>query len=212
MKAKTKRENLNEETFSSLAQKIKNRQRQKGFQKTESKSSNQAKVRPISLGKNTSENTKAENTSETILPKSEELPSSTSSPFEGNAFTPDQLYTMAKMGYTQWEFGKLDRARAIFQTLIKAKPDESWFHCALGSIYQKEKHYAQALQQYNIALQLNPKDLPSLVNRGEIFLKVGKREEGVRDLMTAIKGDPPGQNPSALRAKALLQACRRQLK
>ena len=179
------------------------------------------KVQPVSLGKNLGTTKKAslmdsspnqETKGAQENEPSQSLETSSRAAIAGQTFDANQLYTMAKMGYTQWEYGKYDRARAIFQTLVKAKPNESWFRTALGSVYQKQKQYAEALQQYNIALQLNPMDLPSRVNRGEIFLKVGKREEGVEDLMTATQSDPSGQHPSALRAKALLKACRRQLK
>jgi len=131
---------------------------------------------------------------------------------KGPSLNPEQLYAMAQMGYTQWEYGKLDRARAIFQTLVTQRPDEGWFRCALGSIFQKQKQFAQALQQYNIALQLDPNDLSSRVNRGEILLKVGKSFEARTDLAHAVKHDATGKNPSALRARSLLNAMGRQLK
>jgi predicted Zn-dependent protease len=118
----------------------------------------------------------------------------------------DQLFAMAKMAYTQWEYGKLERARTIFQTLVMQKPNEPWFRCALGSIYQRQKQFAAALQQYNIALQINARDIPSRVNRGEIHLKIGKQQEAINDLMYAVKADATGKHPSALRAKSLLKA------
>lgn len=113
---------------------------------------------------------------------------------------------MAKMAYTQWEFGKLDRAKAIFQTLVNAVPNEPYFHCALGSVFQKQRQFAQALREYNITLQLAPNDIPARVNRGEILMLVGKKNEGAIDLQAALRADKTGKHPSALRAKMLLNA------
>ena len=136
-------------------------------------------------------------------------PASPSSKDQDAGLSTDQVYTMAKMGYAQWEYGKLDRARAIFQTLIASRPQEYWFRSMLGSIFQRQKQFAQAIQQYNIAIQLKANDIPSRVNRGEILLKVGKRQEGIADLKHAVKLDPSGKHPSALRAKSLLVAINR---
>lgn len=138
-------------------------------------------------------------------------PQETPPPNPASSMSAEQLFAMAKMGYTQWEYGKLDRARAIFQTLVTQRPNEAWFRCALGSIFQRQRQFAQALQQYNIALQLDANDLASRVNRGEILLKVGKQSEGMADLLAAVRADRTGKNPSALRAKSLLTAMRKQL-
>ena len=54
--------------------------------------------------------------------------------------------------------GKLDEALAILLSLDEKMPKEAPIHIAIGKIYQMKKNYAQALNHFNIAIDLDPKD------------------------------------------------------
>ena len=54
--------------------------------------------------------------------------------------------------------GKLDEALAILLALDEKMPKEAPIHIAIGKIYQSKKEYAKALNHFNIAIDLDPKD------------------------------------------------------
>src|SRR5262245_26382093 len=110
--------------------------------------------------------------------------------------TIEEAYTVAEFGYTFFEQGRLKEAQTVFQSLVLSNPYDGYFHSVLGAIYQKLGLITGALEEYSIAIGLDPSDIPSLVNRGEIFLRLGGFEEAAADFRRAIGLDPQGKNKS----------------
>ncbi len=115
-----------------------------------------------------------------------------------------QLYTIAEIGYVLMEEGKLEEARKIYEGLIELSPNESYFHSVLGAIYQRLNNNEKALNEYDRAISLNPDDIPSIVNSAEILLHTGKLLESSERLKKAIFLDKSGNDPWAMRARALV--------
>jgi tetratricopeptide (TPR) repeat protein len=84
-------------------------------------------------------------------------------------------------------------------------PSTDKAQAALGALLVHTGEDDQALVHLDRAIELNPRELSALVNRGEVFLKLGRRSEGEADLKKAIALDPAGRNASANRARALLK-------
>jgi tetratricopeptide (TPR) repeat protein len=130
----------------------------------------------------------------------------------------DELYRIADIGYTFLEEGKLTEARNIFEGLFAYNPYDPYFHATLGSICQRQSDWDKALGHYACAVQLYPEDINSWTNAGEIMLQrsLDLLDHGqVRDSQEmfgeavaafgkAIALDPNGNNPSGLRARALV--------
>jgi tetratricopeptide (TPR) repeat protein len=120
--------------------------------------------------------------------------------------TMEEAYAYAELGYTQFEQGRYNEARAIFEGLVISNPYDAYFHCMLGAIYARLDMQEEAAEEYTIAIELDPENIAAYVNRAEILLQHGEFEIAMDDLKNAIKLDPKGDDPSGIRARALAGA------
>lgn len=117
--------------------------------------------------------------------------------------TIEEAYSVAELGYTLMEQGRLKEAQTVFQGLIISNPYDAYFHTALGSIYQKMGIIDGAIEEYSISLGLDPAIVEAYVNRGELLIQVGYFEQAAKDFKSAMELDPDGRNPAVNRARAL---------
>lgn len=115
----------------------------------------------------------------------------------------EEAYSVAEMGYTFLEQGRLRDAQQVFQGLVIGNPYDAYFHTVLGSIYQKMDLIDAAIEEYSIAIGLDPANMEGYVNRGELLIQKGNFEQAASDFKSAIELDPEGSNPSVSRARAL---------
>lgn len=120
--------------------------------------------------------------------------------------TMEQAYSIAEFGYTMYQQGRYKDARTLFEGLVIGNPYDPYFHAMLGAIYTKLDLHEEAAQEFSIAIELDPEDINSYVNRGELLLQHGEFEAAMEDLRAAIELDPKGENPASLRARALAAA------
>jgi len=121
------------------------------------------------------------------------------------------IQKLAEVGHMKYQYGRLDDALEIFQTLAKVDATNYYFRSALGGVYQKLKKWVDAVASYSMSLTLNPKDSASLVNRGEIYLRHEKFKKAAEDFRSAITLDPEGRNLWANRSRSLVIALKRSL-
>ena len=117
--------------------------------------------------------------------------------------TIEEAYSIAEMGYTMMEQGRLKDAQTVFQGLVISNPYDGYFHAVLGSIYQKIGMVDGAIEEYTLALGLDPGNVEAYVNRGELMISKGNFVQAASDFKRAIDLDPDGENPVANRARAL---------
>jgi tetratricopeptide (TPR) repeat protein len=120
--------------------------------------------------------------------------------------TMEQAYSIAEFGYTMYQQGRYKDSRTLFEGLVIGNPYDPYFHAMLGAIYTKLDMHEEAAQEFSIAIELDPEDINSYVNRGELLLQHGEFEYAMEDLKAAIDLDPEGKNPASLRARALAAA------
>lgn len=120
--------------------------------------------------------------------------------------TMEQAYAIAEFGYTMYQQGRYKDARTIFEGLVIGNPYDPYFHAMLGAVYTKLDMHEEAAQEFSLAIELDPEDINSYVNRGELLLQHGEFEYAMEDLKAAIDLDPEGKNPASLRARALAAA------
>lgn len=126
--------------------------------------------------------------------------------------TMEQAYAIAEFGYTMYQQGRYKESRTMFEGLVIGNPYDPYFHAMLGAIYTKLDLHEEAAQEFSIAIELDPEDINSFVNRGELLLQHGEFEYAMEDLKAAIDLDPKGENPASLRARALAAATAAALK
>jgi len=115
----------------------------------------------------------------------------------------EESYSVAELGYTFLEQGRLNEAQTVFQGLVIGNPYDAYFHTILGSIYQKQENVDGAIEEYSIAIGLDPSNLEAYVNRGELLIQKGIFEQAASDFKNALDLDPDGRSSSANRARAL---------
>ena len=120
----------------------------------------------------------------------------------------EEAYNIAEYGYGLYEEARYHDARAVFEALVLANPYDAYFHNVLGAVYQQLDMQDEALEQYSIAIDLDPEAMHAFVNRGEMLLQNGQFEQALDDLNTAIKLDKSGADPAVLRARALATAAK----
>ncbi|MCC6806860.1 MAG: tetratricopeptide repeat protein [Deltaproteobacteria bacterium] len=120
--------------------------------------------------------------------------------------TIDQSYALAEYAYTLFQQGRIREARQIFEALVIQNPIDGYMHFMLGAIYWKLDMPEEAVEEYGTAISLDPNNIAAHTNRGEILLQHGEFEDALDDLRTAIELDKKGDDPFALRARALATA------
>ena len=118
-------------------------------------------------------------------------------------YTPEKLYQIAETGYERFKMGQYDSAEKIFRGLTVLDTNNYYYHQMLGAVFQRKDMWAEALVEYSIALDINPRDLVSLTNRGEVYLKIGVMELAEKDLDQATLLDPKNEDRWANRARML---------
>jgi len=119
-------------------------------------------------------------------------------------FTPEMLFQMAEFGFSQFKAGRFESAERVFKVLTVLDWNNAYYHSMMGAILHKQKRYGEAVAEYSQALELDPEDVVSLTNRGEIFLQHGLLDEAEADLKKAVDLDQ-GDDKFSNRARMLLQ-------
>jgi predicted Zn-dependent protease len=129
-------------------------------------------------------------------------------------WTADEIRLVSELGYALAEQGRNDEAITIFEGLIALAPATAYFEAALGALWLRANEPARALPHLNAALKADPHDVPSRVNRGEVFLLLGNYESSREDLNFALEQPAPPDKQMLYaqchtRARALLTAVER---
>jgi Flp pilus assembly protein TadD len=117
--------------------------------------------------------------------------------------TIEEAYSIAELGYTFAEQGRLNDAQTVFLGLVVSNPYDPYFHSMLGSIFQKQENLDGAIEEYSIAIALDPANVEAYANRGELLMRKGAFEQAAKDFKNAVELDPHEQNPSVNRARVL---------
>ena len=112
---------------------------------------------------------------------------------------------MTELGYMKFQAGRLEEAERFFKVLTILDARNGYFKSMLGSILQRQKRYGEAVVQFTDAIDLNPNDTVSLVNRGEILLQHGWLRDAELDFEKAISLDPEKEDKWANRARVLMK-------
>jgi tetratricopeptide (TPR) repeat protein len=123
-----------------------------------------------------------------------------------HAITGPEMLEMAIVGFSQYEQGRYDEAQTIFTGLMELDPNESYYRTALGAVFLAKEDLEAAERCFNHAIKLNPKEIASFVNRGEVYLRQGKVMEAAIDFKAAVDLDPTGKDPLSHRARVLAAA------
>ncbi|MEP6923865.1 MAG: type III secretion protein [Pyrinomonadaceae bacterium] len=130
-------------------------------------------------------------------------------------WTAEEIRLVTELGYGLAEQGRIAEAITLFEGLAALAPATVYFQSALGALWLRVDASEKALDYLNQVLQVEPRDLISLVNRGEVFLRLGEKAAASRDFQSAInlgkkKGNSTVEEKSLTRARALLASIEKQ--
>lgn len=130
-------------------------------------------------------------------------------------WTAEEIRLVTELGYGLAEQGRIIEAITLFEGLAALAPATVYFQAALGALWLRENAPEKAINYLNHVLGLEPRDLTSLVNRGECFLLMGERAAASRDFQAALnlgkkKNNLSVEAKSLIRARALLASLEKQ--
>lgn len=80
---------------------------------------------------------------------------------------------------------KIAATQADFDKAAELDKDDPYIFYDRGNFYARHNEHEKAIKDYDMALKFNPNLAEAYYNRGISKIKVGKKEEGVRDLSKA---------------------------
>ena len=119
--------------------------------------------------------------------------------------TSTEAERMARTGVELARAGRLREAALVFEAMVEINPRDAGAHAALGTVYQKLGRTEDAVRAYGEALARDPAHPVALGNRGELLLRLGRRE-GFGDVAAAVAADPEGRTAAGRRAARLAKA------
>jgi protein O-mannosyl-transferase len=83
-----------------------------------------------------------------------------------------------------------ENSTTLFTQAIAATSDNYYAHYMLGKALYEDNNFPDALAQYDIARQLNPRFADAYINAGIILAKQGQATEALNNFMTALSLKP----------------------
>jgi tetratricopeptide (TPR) repeat protein len=127
----------------------------------------------------------------------------------------NQLAALAALGFRFYEQGNLRDAQTLFEWLTVLDSNLYFGHAGLGAMALRNEKLDDAVRHLQRAAELQPQDPAVYTNLGEALLRRTNFAEAATAFDQALKLDPNERNPSANRARAILQgmsAAARQVK
>lgn len=103
---------------------------------------------------------------------------------ESNADFPDVYFDSA---YIYDELGLYEKAKTNYLKVIEFEKDNFWAHLNLGTVYEKESNYIDALKEYEIAYNIDS-SLPMVCyNLGIVHTKMGNSDLAIKYYLEEVK-------------------------
>jgi len=92
--------------------------------------------------------------------------------------------------------GYPEEAIQEFKKAVRLNPQAGEAYLNIGHIYFVQEKYAEAIQFFKKAITLRPRLAPVAHNNlGALYLKIGQKEEGIKELQQALKARPVYARP-----------------
>ncbi len=105
----------------------------------------------------------------------------------------------------------MPEAYLALQAAARGAPKQAPYWAALCAIGMRLGHAEQAIAAAKQALALNPNDVQTWVNLGELLLQRLDYAAAAQALEKALTLDPKGEQPASMRARALVLRTSKQL-
>ena len=102
------------------------------------------------------------------------------------ALEPDVVFNYDELGNVFFMLENDAEATKAYQHALKLDPKMLDAHLGLAKVYQRQQQYEKALQELTVAGGLDPTSSRIHYLRGQILLKMGRKEEGKQELDTSV--------------------------
>ncbi len=124
------------------------------------------------------------------------------------SWTAEEIRLIADLGYALADYGRDEEALTIFEGLAALAPATGYFQSALGALLLRVGELERAEQHLSAALAADPNDMATLVNRGELYMRLERRDLAMKDFMTLLElpqvQAESDDSPYVVRTRALL--------
>lgn len=98
---------------------------------------------------------------------------------------PDLALNYDQLGEVYWQMQDDANAEKCYREAIRRDPRLVSSHLGLAKIYQRQKKYAAALTETDQAVKLDPERTEAHYVRGQVLLRLGRKEEAKKEMTAA---------------------------
>jgi tetratricopeptide (TPR) repeat protein len=114
------------------------------------------------------------------------------------AISPNDANVLNALGLLAWQHdGHLDEAASYFSEALASHTEADDFkaslHSNLGAVYGQQGRYSDAIAQFEVAVQITPRDPEYLTNLATAFQAVGRIDDARKALRAALAVAPDYQ-------------------
>jgi Flp pilus assembly protein TadD len=109
------------------------------------------------------------------------------------------------MGQDALDAGDLTTAAKMIGSVTLLLPEEPRAHFLLGNIFNETNQFAQAIQEYQTVLRLDPDSSSALTNMGVVYYKTNDLEAAVQQYEAALEIEPDDAETRYLLGAAYVQ-------
>jgi len=107
------------------------------------------------------------------------------------ALNPRDAGAQAKLGLLAQRAGDDGAAERFYRDALALDPDQALARNNLGTLYLKRQQWAEALEQFTIAVRRDPTDVDVALNRAVALDALGRREDARAAAETLLRNLPP---------------------
>lgn len=111
---------------------------------------------------------------------------------EARKLSPGDAYIKEQLAISIFHTADLDRARELFQDLLKDEPESPQLNYYLGDVLSKSQKPAEALPYLSKAIRHDPGLLPAHASLARTYLALGQADRAIPHLKAALSIDDDG--------------------
>jgi len=117
---------------------------------------------------------------------------------------PDLALNYDQLGETYWQMEDYTNAEKSYREAIRRAPNVANSYLGLAKIYQKQGKLAAALTEADVAVKLDPERTDAHYIRGQLLLRLGRKEEAKKEMALAA-GEGERKKPASVPSPELMQ-------
>jgi len=106
----------------------------------------------------------------------------------------DEIRIISEIAYSLAQQGRNREAIVMFEGLLAIAPATAYFQSALGALHLRLKDFPKAIEYLDAALEIEPSDIVSLVNRGEARMRIEQTDDARADFTRAVQLSAANKN------------------